>query len=470
MKKLILILSAIVLLVWKSYGITVTPGGLESAMEATDVSTMTDLVIDGSVDARDFHFIASNMTSLKHLDLTNAKVEAYSGKEYLFANMLNYGANELPVGCFAGMPLETILLPNTLVSVSDGAFAGCLSLSSISIPESVREIGDYAFSGDLLLVSANLGSGVTEIGDYAFSKCVAMNEVNMPGVQIIGAYAFLGCEAMRVVDFSVDLIAIGEGAFKESGIVSANLKDCQGLSVISAWAFADTKSLSTVVLPETVSTIGEGAFFYSTALEKAVLPEGVAVINNYAFGSTDQLLEDDFLPSTITKIGDYAFEDWHSVVKFVVPENVEYIGKGAFKDWEALSLLEAKPVVPPVLGEDVWENVDKTAIQLEVPIVSSAAYKNADQWRDFFFSGSFDEENIDYSKVKFTVNDDIITLTADAGLKGATIFDLSGIILVEKVVSSPSVSFDLSGYSAKAYIVRCVCADGTVKFIKFGVK
>ena len=101
-------------------------------------------------------------------------------------------------------------------------------------------------------------------------------------------------------------------------------------------------------------------------------PDGVAVINNYAFGSTDQLLEDDFLPSTITKIGDYAFEDWHSVVKFVIPENVEYIGKGAFKDWEALSLLEAKPVVPPVLGEDVWENVDKTAIQLEVPIVSSA--------------------------------------------------------------------------------------------------
>lgn len=470
MKKLILILSAIVLFVGKSYGITVTPGGLEAAMDKTDVAILTDLVVDGSIDARDFHFIASKMKSLRCLDITNAKVESYSGKEYLFANMLNYGANELPVGCFASMPLETVALPNTLVSVSDGAFAGCISLTSISIPESVREIGDYAFSGDILLTSANLGSGVTEIGDYAFSKCVALNDLKMPAVQNIGSYAFLGCEALKDVNFSFTLNSIGEGAFQESGITTANLKESTGLKVIAAWAFADANSLTTVTLPETVTSIGEGAFFYSTKLEQVRLPEGVTVINNYAFGSTDRINDWSFIPESVQKIGDYAFEDWHAVTRILIPENVQYIGKGAFKDWEALALMVAQPTVPPTLGEDVWENVEKAAIELQVPTMSYGAYKNADQWRDFFFSGSFVEEVNDGSSVRFAVDNDILTLTANAGLKGATIFDLSGIILVEKEVNSPSVSFDLSGYSAKAYIVRCVCADGTVKFIKFGVK
>lgn len=470
MKKLILLLSAIVLFVGKTYGVTVTPGGLEAVLEKTDVAALTDLVVDGSIDARDFSFIASKMTSLKNLDLANAKVEAYSGKEYLFANMLNYEANELPVGCFASMPLETVVLPNTLVSVSDGAFAGCLSLASISIPESVRVIGNYAFSGDVLLTSANLGSGVTEIGDYAFSKCVALNDVKMPAVQNIGAYAFLGCDALQNVKFSFTLNTIGEGAFKESGITSADFKDCTGLLAIAAWAFADTDYLTTVILPETITSIGEGAFFYSTKLEQVKLPEGVTVINNYAFGSTDRVNDRFFIPTTVQRIGDYAFDDWHSITRILIPENVQYIGKGAFKDWKALSLMVVKPTVPPVLGEDVWENVDKTTIQLEVPTMSYGAYKNADQWRDFFFSGSFVEEKVEEANVKFSVSGDILTLSANVGLKGATIFDLSGIILVEKIVDAPSVTFDLSGYSAKAYIVRCVCEDGTVEFIKFGVR
>lgn len=38
-------------------------------------------------------------------------------------------------------------IPNSVTSIGDSAFHGCIGLASVTIPNSVKSIGDSAFSG-----------------------------------------------------------------------------------------------------------------------------------------------------------------------------------------------------------------------------------------------------------------------------------------------------------------------------------
>jgi len=54
-----------------------TAGTLYSKMTATELSTVTNLIILGTIDARDFVTLRDNMTKLAVLDISN--VSEYSG-------------------------------------------------------------------------------------------------------------------------------------------------------------------------------------------------------------------------------------------------------------------------------------------------------------------------------------------------------------------------------------------------------
>lgn len=57
------------------------------------------------------------------------------------------GVREIPGMFFQGLSqLNSISIPESIVSIGDNAFLGCSSLSSIDIPASVTKIGDWAFA------------------------------------------------------------------------------------------------------------------------------------------------------------------------------------------------------------------------------------------------------------------------------------------------------------------------------------
>lgn len=55
--------------------VTTTPGQLSSQIEDTSVTTLT---ITGEMDARDFHYISSELTQLTSLDLSGVTIASYS--------------------------------------------------------------------------------------------------------------------------------------------------------------------------------------------------------------------------------------------------------------------------------------------------------------------------------------------------------------------------------------------------------
>ncbi len=74
--------------------------------------------------------------------------------------------------CFAFCDgLTTVVLPDTLVSIGDGAFRGCTSLRGLSIPDSVSFIGEDAFSGCSALEAISIPGSLRTIRSGAFDNC-----------------------------------------------------------------------------------------------------------------------------------------------------------------------------------------------------------------------------------------------------------------------------------------------------------
>ncbi|MDE6397512.1 MAG: leucine-rich repeat domain-containing protein, partial [Muribaculaceae bacterium] len=119
------------------------PGSLEKAVG--DQVSATTLKVNGPVDARDLYFIGRSMTALTELDLGEAEIAEYIGKPLEGAPV--HSASCFPTAVFGGLGLDRIVLPSKgdLV-IGPGAFAGT-RFSELVLPENIIRIGDGAFAG-----------------------------------------------------------------------------------------------------------------------------------------------------------------------------------------------------------------------------------------------------------------------------------------------------------------------------------
>lgn len=98
--------------------------------------------------------------------------------------------------------LTSVVIGNSVTSIGSWAFYGCSSLTSIVIPDSVTSIGSYAFLGCSSLTSVIIGDSVTSIGSTAFYNCDSLTSVVIPdSVTSIGDYAFAGCSNLTSIKY-----------------------------------------------------------------------------------------------------------------------------------------------------------------------------------------------------------------------------------------------------------------------------
>ena len=75
------------------------------------------------------------------------------------------------------MLFRSLVIPNSVTSISYSAFRQCSGLTSVTIPNSVTSIGSSAFSGCSSLTSVTIPNSVKSIYSEAFANCDELTDV-----------------------------------------------------------------------------------------------------------------------------------------------------------------------------------------------------------------------------------------------------------------------------------------------------
>ena len=259
--------------------------------------------------------------------------------------------------------LTSVIIPDSVTSIGDGAFFDCDFLTSVTIPDSVTSIGDGAFFNCDFLTSVTISDSVTSIGKKAFYRCASIETITIPdGVTGIGDCAFHTCINLESVTIGSNLSSIGEDVFGNCRSLEAINVDSDNAAYTSEDGVLFNKDITSIIYyPE--GKIGE---HYD-------IPAGVRTIGDNAFRSS--CLTSITVPDSVTNIGDDAFSMCYSLTSVNIPEGVTNIGKDAFWNCSSLTSIDIPESVISI-GEEAFHSTSLTSVHIPnlFAIVNASAF------------------------------------------------------------------------------------------------
>ena len=206
---------------------------------------------------------------------------------------------------FADLSIESIRIPEGVVSIETGAFSGCAKLKEVILPESLESIGVSAFWCCSSLKKIELGENVRIIGNSAFAGCEALEEILLPeDIESIGESAFSSCRALKRVVLPKGFE--GEHYIFSSCNALGEVVLPDGMKLIGRFFFGHCYILENIEIPDSVTEIAYDAFYSCSALKSIVIPKSVASIDSKVFAFCDALEEIYY---------DGSIEEWNRIEK-----------------------------------------------------------------------------------------------------------------------------------------------------------
>lgn len=293
-----------------------------------------------------------------------------------------YEKTEIPRNCFANCyELRSVKIANSLLSIGDGAFSRCVSLTDFAYGDGVTvdKFGGGVFLNATGLVKFALPEGRTSLGVSCFgmdetdsllisrfgkkdpeklrSKLTTLVFGTTTKLESIGGSAFDGTKLSTFEVGSNNYYGVADGGkiltskdgktyyLAAIGADFGTLTIGGGVNTIASGAFSGT-NVKKLTIENPELTIGDYAFENCEVLETITLPkDGRIVVGNYAFADTAVTLKQD--PTTgnksnvfstlkvinsesIASLGDYAFGISGIQSLTLKLENGATIGEGVF--------------------------------------------------------------------------------------------------------------------------------------------
>lgn len=390
------------------YGTTpVTAGNLRTKL-GSDISSITSLKLEGTIDARDFKVMRDEMPELTDIDLSEVTIVEYTGTEGPIGDgNYTYPANAIPNSAFLLNPnlskfrLQSAILPENTESIMDYAFQGCNRLKIEKIPSSVKLISNGAFldcsTTDALLIP----SSVLIIGDFAFENFNGSINVdpNNPNYSSIDGVLFnkdrtslIRCPVSKKGDYTIpsSVTTINYRAFLGCNDLNSVIIPSSVIKIYDG-AFENCKSLKSVLIPSNVTYIGDRAFAFFNGLL-------TVDSNNTAFTVVEGVLfnkdQSELVQCPVSKAGSYtipltvlslrpdAFIGCANLSSIVIPPFIKDLSNILIDCYGLTSIYSQLPL-PIQLSESAFSSVDKVECNLFVPYGTKALYRSTDQWQKF---------------------------------------------------------------------------------------
>ncbi len=276
--------------------------------------------------------------------------------------------------------LESVIIPDSVTTIGDMAFASCTSLTDITISENITSIGTLVFEGTPWYTSLADGpiyfgsifyaykgtapetvvikDGTTLISNSAFYTQTGIVSVTIPdSIKLIDDSAFYGCTGLTSITIPDGVTSIGEDSFRGcTGITSVVIPS--SVTSIGTRAFYDCTALANVTMSENVTSVGAAAFYntaWHTSLADGPIYFGDVLYNYKGTGSgvfeikdgTVAIADSAFvnctgltsitIPDTVISIGENAFVDCTGLTSITIPDSVTSIGRNAFRSCKGLT-------------------------------------------------------------------------------------------------------------------------------------
>ncbi|MBQ5594974.1 MAG: leucine-rich repeat protein, partial [Alistipes sp.] len=224
-------------------------------------------------------------SSAFHGCLNLAKFEGKFAADNGVCLIINNSFEYFALGC----GLTEYVVPNSVKSINNSAFASCPSLMEVTIPENVNNIGFSAFKNCSNLKTVNIADSVTSIGTNAFYGCTNLVNINLPSnLSKIASSTFEGCTSIETIDIPQSVATIEDSAFENcQSLISIDLP--QNITSIEGGVFKGCESLESITIPEGVSKIGTRAFYNCRSLDNITLPKSLREFGKEAFMFCDTL-------------------------------------------------------------------------------------------------------------------------------------------------------------------------------------
>ena len=195
------------------------------------------------------------------------KLECLS-PNFIYEDDVLFNKDKSKIISFRNQAVKSYIIPSSVTSIGDSAFAGCSSLSNIAIPSSVNSIGDKAFWDCCSLTSIVIPDSVTSIGDGAFCGCSSLKYISIPkSVICLNGNPFFRWDG-KLECLSPNFIYEDDVLFNKD---KSKIISCRDQVIISYiipgsvtsigdYAFEGCSFLSDIVIPTSVTSIGRGAF------------------------------------------------------------------------------------------------------------------------------------------------------------------------------------------------------------------
>jgi hypothetical protein len=148
-------------------------GGCKSLTSITIPESVTD------IESRAFNACCFSKDNF----INNSSLDA-EANDYWGAMVYDYRTNSVFVRDNVVIKGEggvtSIVIPDNVIGIGDGAFSGCIDLTSITIPNSITSIGNSAFT-QCSLRSITIPENVMSIGSYAFDYCHQLASITFGG-------------------------------------------------------------------------------------------------------------------------------------------------------------------------------------------------------------------------------------------------------------------------------------------------